>query len=203
MKDGRGVLEEQVEVDYDVEKYKMKETQETRSMIEMLWRRRTQENSRIYNASKFRLAGHGWDEEKGRVVMRVGLTDYKDHVGTNLSPDVDQYMGDGDEKYDLMSQCVGVGAWVITTDHRLVFVENAAWKGEQGCKIDRPGGHAEPGECGVEDETKIPSNVVRAELFDCIRRELRDEVNIDLDLQHPPELLGGVYNLACGGRLSE
>ena len=46
----------------------------------------------------------------------------------------------------MMSQCVGVGAWVITADKKIVLVENADWKGEQACKIDRPGGHAEPDE---------------------------------------------------------
>ena len=100
-----------------------------------------------------------------------------------------------------MSQCVGVGCWVTTTDGKVVFVENAAWKGEQACRVDRPGGHAEPGECGGDTEAGIPDIQVRAELFDCIRREVRDEVNIAMDLQSQPELLGIVYNHERGGRL--
>ena len=59
----------------------------------------------------------------------------KDHVGTNLSPTAGQYvmedMEDLEDKYSHMSQCVGVGCWVLTTDRQLVMVENAAWKGEQ------------------------------------------------------------------------
>ena len=51
---------------------------------------------RIYNASKFRLASHRW--AAGEVLLRVGLTDYKDHVGTNLSPDVQKFIGQGDDK---------------------------------------------------------------------------------------------------------
>ena len=104
-----------------------------------------------------------------------------------------------------MSQCIGVGCWVITTDSKVVFVENADWKGEQACKIDRPGGHAEPGECVKEGEdvNDLSNNVVRRELFDCIQRELRDEVNIGLEHQTAPELLGVVYNHERGGRLSE
>ena len=103
-----------------------------------------------------------------------------------------------------MSQCIGVGCWVITTDNKVVFVENADWKGEQACKVDRPGGHAEPGECvkDGEDVNNISNNDVRRELFDCIQRELRDEVNIKMEYQKTPELLGIVYNHACGGRLS-
>lgn len=100
-----------------------------------------------------------------------------------------------------MSQCIGVGVWAVTSDNKVIFVENAGWKGEQGGKIDRPGGHAEPAECGQDNLDSLPGDTVRAELFDCIRRELRDEVNISLELQEPPELLGVVYNHECGGRL--
>ena len=105
-----------------------------------------------------------------------------------------------------MSQCIGVGCWVTTSDGMVVFVENAAWKGEQACKVDRPGGHAEPSECVAEEGdteamARISAIEVRAELFDCIRREVRDEVNIATELQSQPELLGIVYNHERGGRL--
>jgi len=199
--DGRGVSEEMVEVDYDAEKYKMKEIPETRKMIETIWAERTKRNSRIFNQSKFRLAHHSWDSASLKLKMKVGITDYKDHVGTNLSPDVQKYLGTGDEKFDMMSQCVGVGCWVVTLDQKVVFVENAAWKGEQACKVDRPGGHAEPDDCKKNGDT-IENDVVRRELFDCIQRELRDEINISMDLQEAPELLGVIYNHGMGGRLS-
>ena len=105
-----------------------------------------------------------------------------------------------------MSQCIGVGCWVTTSDGMVVFVENAAWKGEQACKVDRPGGHAEPSECVAEEGdteamARISAIEVRRELFDCIRREVRDEVNIATELQSQPELLGIVYNHERGGRL--
>ena len=64
-------------------------------------------------------------------------------------------------QFDYMSQCIGVGCWVLTTDKKVVFVENAAWKGEQACRVDRPGGHAEPGECAGEDATKLSGAEVR------------------------------------------
>ena len=109
-------------------------------------------------------------------------------------------------QFDLMSQCVGVGCWVTTLDGMVIMVENAAWKGEQACKVDRPGGHAEPSEClGEEGDNeamaRISNTEVRRELFDCIRREVRDEVNIAMELQSQPELLGIVYNHERGGRL--
>ena len=98
IKNGRGLLEEEIRVDYNTAKYNMKETKETRDMIERLWGERTKSNARIFNASKFRLAGHVMSEEEGLLELRVGITDYKDHVGTNLSPDVQKFIGQGDDK---------------------------------------------------------------------------------------------------------
>ena len=122
-----------MEVDWRPDRFKMLETEQTRRMIETRWAEATKQNSRLYNASKYRLAACSLHE--GKLVLRVGLTDYKDHVGTNLSPTAGQYvmedMEDMEDKYSHMSQCVGVGCWVLTTDRHLVMVENAAWKGEQ------------------------------------------------------------------------
>ena len=57
-------------------------------------------------------------------------------MGTNLSPSAHLYLGgEGEEdRYAHMSQCVGVGAWLLTADGTVVLVENAAWKGEQACR---------------------------------------------------------------------
>lgn len=98
---GRGVTENDVEVVYDVTKYNMKKTEETKKMIEKLWSKRIGDNTRIYNASKFRLASHRWNSDTNKLEMRIGITDYKDHVGTNLSPDVLNYIGQGETKVRL------------------------------------------------------------------------------------------------------
>ena len=33
-------------------------------------------------------------------IFQVGLTDYKEHMGTNLSPEVDQWVGEGEHRLD-------------------------------------------------------------------------------------------------------
>ena len=43
----------------------------------------------------------------------MGLTDYRDHCGTNLSPGVTAGLA---RQYN--SQCIGVGGWVITGDNK-------------------------------------------------------------------------------------
>ena len=54
---------------------------------------------------------------------------------------------------------------------------------------------------GVENIRAVPGQEVRRELFDCISREVRDELNIPRDKQQPPELLGTVINHERAGRL--
>ena len=75
----------------------------------------------------------------------------------------------------------------------------------QACKVDRPGGHAEPDHAlevaGLQTADQLGWREVRRELFDCIQREVRDELNIPLALQEAPELLGTVYNHERAGRL--
>ena len=208
--DGQGVLESNVDVDYDPARYAMAETDETRDMINRIWRERTKNNPRLFNQSKYRLASE-YISGDGRVQLHVGITDYKDHVGTNLSDQVQRYLGEGEEKFNMMSQCIGVGGWVVTTDNKVIMVETAGWKGEGACSVDRPGGHAEPEESlkhvitetGVESSySDITNTLVTRELFESIQKEIRDELNISLVHQAAPELLGVVYNMNHGGRLT-
>ena len=43
-----------------------------------------------------------WDQlmQRSQPSLQVGLTDYKDHMGTNLSPEVDQWVGGGEDRWD-------------------------------------------------------------------------------------------------------
>jgi len=206
--EGAGLLESEVDVDFDIEEYAMKETESIRDEINKLWKKKTQNNPRLFNQSKYRLAAESYHEKEGRVGLHVGLTNYKDHVGTNLSDQVEEYLGEGVERFGMMSQCIGVGGWVVTTDDKVILVETAAWKGEGACRIDRPGGHAEPEESlknlqtGEKSYKNIGNKFVLRELFESIQKEIRDELNISLAHQTAPELLGVVYNIEHGGRLT-
>lgn len=202
---GVGATRSQVQVDFNMEKFAMQETEEARSMIEENWEEATKSNNRTFNQSKFRLASHWFDEETEMVVLNVGITDYKDHLGTNLSQKYrDQfYTGTGD-RFGRMSQAIAVGAWVVTTDNKVLLVETAPWKGEQACKVDRPGGHAEPDESlkGLQggQYRDLTQDLVIEEIFESISKEVRDEVNLGLEVQKAPELLGVITNLERGGR---
>lgn len=54
---------------------------------------------------------------KSRLRLDVGLTDYRDHCGTNLSPGVTAGLA---RQYN--SQCIGVGGWVITGDNKATLI---------------------------------------------------------------------------------
>ena len=97
-KKGRGVTEDMVEVDFNVTKYKMKENEDTRKIIESKWQKKTAGNDRIFNATKFRIASHKWDSASGKLQLKIGITNYKDHVGTTLSPEMSQFEGQGDSR---------------------------------------------------------------------------------------------------------
>ena len=187
---GKGVLETEVDVHFDIDKNAMKETEESRDMINTIWNKKIKSNPRLFNQSKYRLGAESYNEETGKVTLHVGITDYKDHVGTNLSGHVEQYLTEGEVRFAMMSQCIGVGGWVVTTDNKVILVETAAWKGEGACRIDRPGGHAEPEESFknlsiVEKSYRNISNkLVVQELFESIQKEIRDELNISIALLH-------------------
>ena len=73
-----------MEVDWRPDRFKMLETEQTRRMIETRWAEATKQNSRLYNASKYRLAACSLHE--GKLVLRVGLTDYKAGHTSHLTP---------------------------------------------------------------------------------------------------------------------
>ena len=165
--------------------------------IETNWKSKCGQNSRIYNASKFRL--HRFSTESNKVQLHIGLTSYKDLLGTHYFPKAGQLVEESKarniEDFAFMSNCLGVGAIAITNDSYVILQRRAQWTGESPGKIDRPGGHPEPSNVKHLNAIEILS-----EIFKSPQEELRDEVNIALDLQSSPKLLGVVRDLEHGGR---
>ena len=79
--------------------------------------------------------------------------------------------------------------------------------GEYPGRIDRPGGHPEPdlvkksSEKEAEDSYKyLDAQDVLNEIFLSPQNELRDEINIPLECQSEPKLLGLIRDMDLGGR---
>ena len=116
-------------------------------LIEKNWTRFKQDlGDKLYNGRKFRINDVKLIGDE--VIVEVGLTDYKDHVGTNLGQDVSSFLEFGEasfgNKHACLSDALGVGSMLVTADNYFIFVERSLEVAEGKGKIDFPGGHAEP-----------------------------------------------------------
>ncbi|XP_074641344.1 uridine diphosphate glucose pyrophosphatase NUDT22-like [Tubulanus polymorphus] len=157
-------------------------------------------NSKLFNALKFRL--NSVSCENDFVSIELGITCYKDFLCTNLSPSGVQFYNYGVEKFNNRQACfsdaIGVGAFVETIDEFIILLKRSSSCAEAPGVWDRPGGHPEPQECSLstdqDDLYDIPGEVVITEIFQSVLREVRDEVNIDLEQLNQPLLMGIARN---------
>lgn len=114
--------------------------------VESTWKERVAANPTLWNGTKFRL--HSVDTIEGFSVFNLGLTCYKEFIGTNWSPKASTYhhLGRGDygNSQAYMSDALGVGALVETTDHFIILIRRSEQCGEAVGLLDIPGGHPEP-----------------------------------------------------------
>lgn len=171
--------------------------------INSIWAVKCQENGRFYNGSKFRFAGFNMTDIENRVILNIGLTSYKDLMGTNCDLAGEKLVRYGLEKFgdssSFLSNALGVGSLVLTKDDKFLFMKRALWTGEDKGKLDRPGGHPEPDNISGEDGK---ATQVRDEIFNSVLHEIRDEMNIPVNTLTDPLLLGIVRNLERLGRPS-
>ncbi|XP_064603387.1 uridine diphosphate glucose pyrophosphatase NUDT22-like [Liolophura sinensis] len=179
--------------------------------IDKVWDTRVQQNNLLFNGSKFRVASIDVNSE-GRTILNLGLTCYKDFIGTNWSPDAKWFQELGRRHHGnsqaFMSDALGVGALVLTSDNHVILQRRSENCGEAGGLWDVPGGHAEPeeivGKVDISDMDPgdLPASDVCNEVFDSILREVRDEVNIPLCDLDDPKLIGVARNTTSAGRPS-
>jgi hypothetical protein len=180
--------------------------------------------STLFTASKFRFAGCSMrqqeheeeekeEEEEGgdggvSLVLHLGLTDYKAFksldasasVAARLQADGERDLGD---PAAYLSQKLGVSAVVVTADDHVVLIRRSL-RGVAVCPgmIDTPGGHPEPANVTGLEETEGGGGrgeAILAEVFGSAAAEVSDEVNIPREALGPPQLLGLVRQLNCGG----
>lgn len=82
------------------------------------------------------------------LTLRLGLTCYKDYLGTNWSRSVAELRQRGEAEFNdplaLLAQPLGVGAVLCTHDGQVVFIRRSQKVAEAGGLLDIPGGHPEP-----------------------------------------------------------
>ncbi|KAJ6654250.1 hypothetical protein lerEdw1_007347 [Lerista edwardsae] len=182
-----------------------------RAQIETAWLSRLQRNPWLFDGPKFRL--HSIELHGGVLTFRLGLTCYKDFVGTNLAEAAGQLQQRGRDDWGnsqaYLAEPLGVGAMVRTADNQFVFLRRSLRVGEAPGKIDVPGGHPEPeavaGDASSEGPLRhhdLPGELVVKELFLSVLREIQDEVNLPLATLSSPVLLGIARNETSAGRSS-
>ncbi|XP_073343735.1 uridine diphosphate glucose pyrophosphatase NUDT22 [Pagrus major] len=150
------------------------------------------------------------------LTLRLGLTCYKDYLGTNWSCRVAELRQLGEAEFGdplaLLAQPLGVGAVLCTDDGQVVLIRRSQKVAEAGGLLDIPGGHPEPkvvceclGQTVREEQISVGMMKPRAvvsELFSSVCAEIRDEVNIPLGSLGQPVLMGVALNHTSAGRPS-
>ena len=202
----------QVQVEFSKE-YNNKTNDWIEDSIELIWNENCKKNCRLYNQSKFRYAKLV-NKDDGHVVLKLGITTYKELIGTNCHSFGKELVAYGEKHFNCSRSCLanplGVGALLLTKDGKFIFLKRALWTGEDKGLLDRPGGHPEPSNVSTciqtwtEEECKKLENKfkVREEIFDSVKHEIRDEVNLPIGTLEDPLLLGIVRSLERLGRPS-
>ncbi|XP_029297367.1 uridine diphosphate glucose pyrophosphatase NUDT22 [Cottoperca gobio] len=150
------------------------------------------------------------------LTLRLGLTCYKDYLGTNWSCRVAELRQRGEVEFGdplvLLAQPLGVGGVLCTDDGQVVLIRRSQRVAEAGGLLDIPGGHPEPkvvcellGRAVREDQISVDmmqQRLVVSELFSSVCAEIRDEVNIPLSSLGEPVLMGVALNHTSAGRPS-
>ena len=114
--------------------------------IAKVWRRRVEKNPTLWNGTKFRLDAIQMEGE--HCIFKIGITSYRDFIGTNWSPIAKQINELGTHKFNnsqvYMSDALGVGSFVVTSDNYVIFLRRSKLCGEAQGLLDIPGGHPEP-----------------------------------------------------------
>ncbi|XP_048087105.1 uridine diphosphate glucose pyrophosphatase NUDT22 isoform X2 [Alosa alosa] len=162
------------------------------------------------------LKGSGCLGEPRRVLLslQLGLTCYKDYLGTNWSERVGELQRRGavelGDPQSLLAQPLGVGAVMATADGQVVLLKRSQKVAEAAGLLDIPGGHPEPkAVCnGISEESitieslQGKEEAVLKEIFSSVLAEIRDEVNVPLSSLSEPILLGVALNHTSAGRPS-
>ena len=60
----------------------------TEEAVETVWAGKLAANPRMFDASKFRMVGAETTDD-GVLLLSMGITSYKEYIGTNLQPEPD------------------------------------------------------------------------------------------------------------------
>jgi len=167
--------------------------------LEERWEQECSANPRIFDGSKFRLHSIAWAGDRSSVSICLGLTGYKEYLGTNRLDvetrrklEVDGAQGHGDPSAHL-SNALGCEAVLVTADSKVVLLQRSKAVATHVGLFNGPSGHPEPSRAGIDDVNAAladASSQIIHELFDSIVQETHEETNIPRAELGVPLLIG-------------
>lgn len=206
---GFGIGEEEVAIEFGAPFNRA--AHPTDGEIDIAWRAKLLESPKMWDALKFRLAS--LEAHKGSdgpaVTIRLGVTSYKDYVGTNAdgvpAARLASLRADGRanhaDAHAHESRALGVETILETSDGNFVVLRRSAGVATFRGVFNGPSGHPEPKDVGIVDAastssaadlTCIEPSAVRRELFDSVRKECVEETGIPADKLSRPRLIGAM-----------
>ncbi len=186
--------------------------------ISQKWAEKLVLTPKMFNATKFRLGGVVCGPEE--CIVKLGITDYKEYIGTNLIP-VQEWLEAGvDLKVNgprHMGQALGVEALLTTSDDQIVLFRRSMHVADYAGFYCCPGGHPEPSkvlppakELQSEKQGTVvltfdeiiqqilsrdhAEDIVRDELWTSAIQEVHDELGIPMEKLEMVGLFGIVEN---------
>jgi 8-oxo-dGTP pyrophosphatase MutT (NUDIX family) len=179
---------EAVVVDYDQKKH-ARRPHALDDLIDETWARALDAKPNLFDGAKFRLASAS--SSGGTATLRIGLTGYREYVGTNRAPHWERLAGDGGAH---LSNALGCETALETADGMLALFRRSAAVATHGGLYNGPSGHAEPGRVkgfeGFRDAPPDAAAVSRELLEDAILMETVEEVGVPLASLSKPKLIG-------------
>lgn len=93
---GRALSREQVAANFKPSEFSRRLNPRLEKDIANRWKVKVAQNPRLFNGSKFRRAG--WEVVDGKLVLKIGLTNYRDLCGTNFAENCGSLMELGERE---------------------------------------------------------------------------------------------------------
>jgi hypothetical protein len=184
-----------VDVNFDMDLFKRKPVKNFKPIedrIQEEWLKRKQNVSLLFNATKFRLHSFAFSDVACSLTLNLGLTDYKDFIGTHLTAnivdEIKSQLSPGDLLGDYLARPLGCSSLLLTANNEFLLIRRSDKCAEYPLYYDVPGGYAEPDLSGLVDADKIKNEI----LYESIVREIGEELNFDFSGQ--VTLLGFISN---------
>ena len=137
-------------------------------------------NEYLFNKNKFRLHSINYNHDQKILRVNLGITDYFNYLSTNHNAFLIRRLirlglNNHNNEDAYLSNALGNVAIVILTDRKIVFLKRNNNVFTFQNYYDLPGGHPEPEKCNQNNQE------ICNELFNSIKQELIEELNIDED----------------------